>query len=641
MSKAFSYRNTSLLVVITLVMASAFLVWYAMIRINDFRAHQLELARQSVDGVASEISSFIREVEREVALFAENNYDLIRVLAVHPEDDEVYAQLKRNVGNFFPDYFAITIADRSGETLLQNFELLVNEVCQRDIRSYIKNDYNYDVYIHPHPDVYHFDIMAPWGKPDGPGGVFFVSFKPRVVARLLGNAQIHQHELLLLKRNIPGLIEVTARGARIDLTELNGNFILDDNAMRKILYRKPVEGTQWDLVDRPTEGLFAENVSVIRNQTILIFTVFALVTLLMYQFVKREEKRRAQSESDLKQARDQLQNTLVFSHVSTWELQLSNGHFSWSNNASEIFANPPPATLHDYYAIIDEQDLADVKRMFTSCKDLAGSCHLEHRILLPGNLLRWVEITGSFLMASSRSEDRMLGLVTDITERKQAEADRLQAEKKHQETLVREVHHRIKNNIQGIVGLLRQHGSRIPDASSVIEQAVSQLYTVSSIYGLQSAEQNGEIRLKDLLREIAHSTTNMTGMIVRIKGLEDCKTNPLLRSDRSVAVALILNELIFNAVKHTPGNAREAVSVRMDCFPDDVRISIQNPGKPLPEGFDFAHKRGLGVGLSLVSSLLPRQGARLELSEQGGYITAMLNLQTPVLKKTHERHLSA
>ena len=179
MSKAFSYRNTSLLVVITLVMASAFLVWYAMIRINDFRAHQLELARQSVDGVASEISSFIREVEREVALFAENNYDLIRVLAVHPEDDEVYAQLKRNVGNFFPDYFAITIADRSGETLLQNFELLVNEVCQRDIRSYIKNDYNYDVYIHPHPDVYHFDIMAPWGKPDGPGGVFFVSFKPK------------------------------------------------------------------------------------------------------------------------------------------------------------------------------------------------------------------------------------------------------------------------------------------------------------------------------------------------------------------------------------------------------------------------------------------------------------------------------
>lgn len=641
MPRAFSYRNTSLLVVITLVMASAFLAWHAMIRINDFRTHQIELARQSVQGVASEISNFIREVEREVALFAENNYELIRYLAVHPENDEVYSQLKGNVGKFFPDYFAITIADHNGDTLLQNFELLVNEVCERDIRSYIKNEYSYDVYIHPHPDVYHFDIMAPWGGPNGPGGVFFVSFKPRVVARLLGNAQIHRHELMLLKRDIPGLIEVAARGARIDLAELDGNFILDQNAMQKILYRKPVEGTLWDLVDRPDDDLFSENAGMIRNQTIGIFSVFALITLLMYQFVKREEKRRARSESDLKQARDQLQNTLVFSRVSTWELLLSKENFSWSDNAGEIFASTPPATLDDYYAIIDEQDLAEVRRMFVKCRDLSGSCHLEHRIYLPGNLLRWVEITGSLLLSTNRSEDRMIGLITDITERKQAEADRLKAEKKHQETLVREVHHRIKNNIQGIVGLLRQHGSRSPDANHVIEQAVSQLYTVSSIYGLQSAEQSGEIRLKDLLREIAHTTTNMTGVIVRIKGLEDCTTNPLLRSDRSVAVALILNELIFNAVKHTAEDAREAVSVNLDCFPTDVKISIRNPGADLPSGFDLAKKRGLGVGLSLVTSLLPKQGARLELFAQEGYITAILNLQAPVLKQIHERHLSA
>jgi PAS domain S-box-containing protein len=83
----------------------------------------------------------------------------------------------------------------------------------------------------------------------------------------------------------------------------------------------------------------------------------------------------------------------------------------------------------------------------------------------------------------------------DITANKQAERERLEHEAKQRDALVREVHHRIKNNLQGVIGLMRQHISAHPETRAAMEAAIDQINTISVVHGLQSRLGQHELRL--------------------------------------------------------------------------------------------------------------------------------------------------
>jgi len=636
MNPEWRYKShTTLALAILLLLSSILLVWQANVRLNDFHEHQHELAKQSVEGTAFQISSFIHEKQRQVSNFTNNHAQLITYLAENPDDINARRTLENTVAEQFPDYFAVTIANKDGKVLLGNYDLLVNEACQIDIRSYVSNNHTYEVYIHPHVDSYHFDIMAPWGNTHSSQGVFFVSFKPELLARLIGNAQIHRHELMLLKEDIKGLIEVTAAGTRIDLTELNGNFLLTPKQLNGIIFEKHVTGTLWNLVDIPDPAVAREQKNTVWYQTFILFLVFAFISLLLLTFLKREERRRLASDQALGDATNQLQNALDFSNVSTWELDVPSGKFTWSQNAHSIFGGQMPQTLNEYLQLAHPDDRKRIQSSISSCKMQATACHLEHRVQGDDQSVLWVEITGNLEPFKQTSAEKMIGLITDITTRKHAEVNRLAAEKKLRETLIREVHHRIKNNLQGVSGLLMQHGTRHPESKDIINLAVSQLHTVSAVYGLECSEDNGDIKLADLAAEISLSIANMTGYPVRFTCQENHQ-QPVLAKEMSVAIALILNELIFNAVKHSLRQDKTPVLVNLKCVADHATVEIINKSLSLPQGFDLSNKAGLGTGLSLVKSLLPKHGARLDIQQQADTVTAIIRLSPPVYKDMNE-----
>jgi PAS domain S-box-containing protein len=627
-----NYRNVSWVFMLAiLLMAGLLLVWFAHTRESDFINHQLELARHSVNGAAKEIESYIKETHRTVALFADQHRELIRHLVKEPTDTDARDRLEQLVGKHFPDYFAMTIADAHGTPLLGNFELLVNERCEQDIREYVRHGYRSNVYIHPHPEVYHFDIMANLPLSDGHLVVFFVSFRPALLARLLGNAQIHRHELMLLKQDVVGLIEVAGGGARIDLEHLQGQFILTPEQMAEVVYSVPVNGTLWNLVDRPEAKLFQEARVTIWGQTMAMFVVFALISVVMFGFVRREELRRSASEGALQRAKEQLQHAMEFSNVCSWEMDLGDNIFSWSESAKRVFGWNVPADLQDFLQRVhpDYRDL--VQERLQACIDSSVSCRLEYPIGTSDKIERWLETTGNLEM-SRDGKRKLIGLITDISERKRAEEDRIAAEQAQRETLIREVHHRIKNNLQGVEGLLRQHGARSPDNLDIIETAVGQLRSVSTVYGLQSSHGEGEIMLADLLSEICQATIHMTGSTIVLEAAAS-ETHPtVLNTDKAVAIALILNELVFNAVKHSPAEKLPAINVSLQSQEQNATVTIINHEGRLPEGFDLANPACRGTGLSLIMSLLPKQGANLRIEQQPDGVYAVLILTSPVIK---------
>lgn len=223
------------------------------------------------------------------------------------------------------------------------------------------------------------------------------------------------------------------------------------------------------------------------------------------------------------------------------------------------------------------------------------------------------------------------GIFRDVTERERRSQARLEQEQRHRDTLVREVHHRIKNNLQGVVGLLREHANAHPELLDVIGSAIGQVQSISVVHGLHGQGADLQVRLCDMVQAIARNASTLTRAAVQPDVQLNIERPVRVDSEEAVPIALIINELILNAVKHgRDGSGKPAVTVRLTQSGETAEVSVINPGG-LPAGFDFKQARGSGTGLGLVRSLLPHAGAELRLEQTADEVRARLMLAPPVV----------
>lgn len=223
-----------------------------------------------------------------------------------------------------------------------------------------------------------------------------------------------------------------------------------------------------------------------------------------------------------------------------------------------------------------------------------------------------------------------LVVVNDVTEEKRAESRRMAQEKELRETLVREVHHRIKNNLQGVVGLMQQHVSRHPEIQEWMDDAIGQIRSIAIIHGLQSDTLHDEPRLADMVYSVAQAARDLRKATVELLPGTDVDETVRISKEEAIPVALVLNELIHNAIKH--GSRTEAgIKIFMHINQHEASISIRNQCDLSAPDFDFISGRGLGTGLNLVKSMLPKQGARLDFMHDAGKMTVELVMAPPVI----------
>jgi len=238
----------------------------------------------------------------------------------------------------------------------------------------------------------------------------------------------------------------------------------------------------------------------------------------------------------------------------------------------------------------------------------------------------------------------VLSVIRDITERKQTEAQRLADARQQRDTLVREVHHRIKNNLQSVAGLLQRELGKFMELDPRLETAISQVHAIAVVHGLQGADPDEAVRLCDSIRNICKTVAELTS-----RPVEYCIENehatfrPVqVASDEAVSVALILNELILNAVKHSPPDGI-APTVSLTADGSCAEIVISNAVKnrratDVDVVIDVDAGQGLGTGLRLVRSLLPDHGAKLHHElDAAGFMLTTLRLTPPVVGNIHSK----
>ena len=221
-------------------------------------------------------------------------------------------------------------------------------------------------------------------------------------------------------------------------------------------------------------------------------------------------------------------------------------------------------------------------------------------------------------------EPQLLLVASDVTEQRVAEQARFDAAVSQREMLVKEVHHRIKNNLQGVAGLLQQTAARRPEVASLISEAVGQVQAIAQVHGLQVGV-SGPLRIKPLIEAITASVQRTFGrtVLVMVEGTPPHRF--ALPEAESIPIALTINELLTNAIKHSaPGDVR----IVLHCDEARLAISIHNPGQ-LRAGFSLAQVPPGVSGLGLVRALLPRRTATLTLAQMGVEVEARIVLVPP------------
>jgi PAS domain S-box-containing protein len=253
------------------------------------------------------------------------------------------------------------------------------------------------------------------------------------------------------------------------------------------------------------------------------------------------------------------------------------------------------------------------------------------RILHPRKGLRWI-VVRSFPFEEQGGVPMNAGILEDITERKQAELTHMEEALAQRDALIREVHHRIKNNLQTVVGLLRREAGKHPEAKDSIESAIAQVQSVAVVHGLHGRVTQHTIMLCELLPAIVNNVSELSGVPIRREGVRAGCGELRLKDSETVAVALILNELATNAVKHVDAKGDVALFplVTMARVGHQARIRMINPGA-LPDGFDFDKGVGLGTGLGLVRALLPKPGMTIEFRQIGASVEVEMIIEAPVL----------
>lgn len=172
--------------------------------------------------------------------------------------------------------------------------------------------------------------------------------------------------------------------------------------------------------------------------------------------------------------------------------------------------------------------------------------------------------------------------------------------------IIQEMHHRVKNNLQQVASLLRLqlHYAGERSVEQVLTESLNRILAIASVHELLSREDLDIISVKKIAESILQATAQ--SVIAPDKHIAMSIEGPdiLLPSSQATSVALVLNELVQNAVEHGFGNGYDEgrLAVTLAEAPREVRLLVTNDGAPLSDGFD--PRRTESLGLQIVSSLV-------------------------------------
>jgi len=220
-------------------------------------------------------------------------------------------------------------------------------------------------------------------------------------------------------------------------------------------------------------------------------------------------------------------------------------------------------------------------------------------------------------------EENPVGFMTtarDITHHKDIEAQ-MQASLQEKNVLLKEIHHRVKNNLQIISSLLNLQSRYIKDKETldVFKESQDRIKSMAIIHEkLYQSKDLSEIDFVEYLRDLTSSIYSSYGVNIGMIKLEINADNDIfLDINNAIPCGLMINELITNAIKHAfPNGQSGEIQIDFHRDNDEYSLTVQDNGVGLPEDLNLENSESLGM--QLIYSLVTQLDGRIEVSSVNG-----------------------
>jgi PAS domain S-box-containing protein len=342
------------------------------------------------------------------------------------------------------------------------------------------------------------------------------------------------------------------------------------------------------------------------------------------------EQANEELELRVEQRTQQLEEAQKIARVGSWELDAATHKVTWSTEVFRIYGIDPKQPEPTFEEILQIHTHPDDKERAIEQMRMAiqrGEAYqLDLQIIQVGGSPKHVSVKGQPTFGVDGRVVSLFGTILDISDRKQIE-EQLRASLHDREILLREIHHRVKNNLQMVSSLLRLQANSIQDPSILpfFKDSQNRVKAMALIHErLYQSNNLARIHFPEYVRKLvcdvfrsynpASSTIRLYFDIAEVE----------LDVDTVIPCGLLINELVSNALKYAFPNGMDGdikISFRV-IAPSQYQLIVGDNGIGLPEGFDFRNTASLG--LQLVCALTQQLQGTIEVDTRQGtafYIT--------------------
>ncbi len=323
--------------------------------------------------------------------------------------------------------------------------------------------------------------------------------------------------------------------------------------------------------------------------------------IMKIMFLVEDITAQRKTEKALSNSEKKYRQLVEASHDMVWRID-KDGRFSFVNSASKLILGYSPDEIigNTFLEYVSEDQVKDVEKIFRKVLSGATFEHFDLKMVKKDGSISYMTATSYPMIDNDGSILGSSGAATDISHIKEYQ-QQLEETLREKEVLIKEIHHRVKNNLAVISGILGLQALHLTDENTIatFEQSQSRIKSIAMIHEhLYQTElfTSVEIKsyLKELISEIKHTFVRFDKDIeIEIYGDE-----VQLNMNQAVPFGILANELITNSLKFA-FEGQDSGRIDLLLKKDDNRIlfHVSDNGIGLPEDFEYRKKSSLGMTL--------------------------------------------
>lgn len=311
-----------------------------------------------------------------------------------------------------------------------------------------------------------------------------------------------------------------------------------------------------------------------------------------------------QSEQELAKIRTWIRSAETLADIGIWEIDHQQDELFWSDQTYRLLGynpeehEPSPET---YVSRIHPDDRPQFLQAFRNSLENNESFEITYRHQLPNGQTKYVEAHANHFYNEAGEAVSTIGTSQDVTDRVR-DKQRLERSLEENQTILGEIHHRVKNNLAVVAGLLQLQWLQEDDPALIttLKEGANRMRAVAGIH--QQLYESGNFTNIALGKNITGLATDIISTMESEKeiNLESNCAQVHLNIGQTLPCSLIANEVVTNSIKHAFQEEEGTITINLTTSDNLVRLEISDNGMGLPDDFD---SRQGSLGMNLIENL--------------------------------------